>query len=124
MDLSVPSHFAAVLSQRMERRMPSAILPGREPGVPAALVWSPGQLEPEAIFAYGREPSSIAATFVALVPNDAEQDDIRFMEDGYVIMLSTLSAERLATALRKAEPTELRGQDQGRSLRITVRRTR
>ena len=123
MDLCIPGSFATILASRTEDRVPSAILPGREPGISAALVWTPGQSEPEAIFAMGPPPTAVAATFVALIPNDAAEDDIRFMEDGYVVLLSTESAQRLVIDLRAAAPVELRGREQERTLRIAVKRS-
>jgi hypothetical protein len=123
MDLSIPQTFATTLASRTASRLVSAILPARERGVTAALVWSPGQTEPEAIFADGPRPTAFAATFVAFVPNDAEQDDIRFMEDGYVVLLSQGSADQLVAKLRAGTPLELRGGSEKRTLRIAVTRT-
>jgi hypothetical protein len=120
MHLTLPSSFATTLADRIEGRVVSAILPTLEPGVSAALVWSPGQTEPEAICADGPAPTAIAGTFVALIPNDAEDDVVRFMEDGCVVVLSTQSAQRLVASLRTATAVELRGEH--RALRITVSR--
>src|SRR5262249_9802594 len=122
MDLSIPHAFATTLASRTESRLVSAILPGRERGVMAALVWSPGQTEPEAIFADGGQPTAFPATFVAFIPNDAAEDDIRFMEDGYVVLLSKASADHLIAKLRAGSPLELRGGSQERTLRIAVTR--
>jgi hypothetical protein len=120
MDLSIPRAFATTLASRTESRLVSAILPGREHGVSAALVWSPGQAEPEAIFAEGPRPTAFAATFVAFVPNDADRDDIRFMEDGYVVLLSKGSADHLVAKLGAGAPLELGGGSHERTLRIAV----
>ncbi|MGC4089964.1 MAG: hypothetical protein QM756_19165 [Polyangiaceae bacterium] len=120
MYLSVPSTFAVVLAERIERREASAILPDRAPGVTAALVWHPGQKEPEAIFAEASDPSAMAATFVAFVPNDAERDEIRFMEDGYAILLSAQSASELATSLKSGSTLQLTGGSDGRALVVAM----
>jgi hypothetical protein len=123
LDLSMPDTFALALAARTESRVGSAILPRRERGIQAALVWAPGQTEPEAIFAEGSTPTAVAAAFVAFLPNDAERDDIRFMEDGYVAMLSKESAQRLTGALRAGSPLELHGEGRERTIRITVTRS-
>jgi hypothetical protein len=123
MHLRLPSSFAAKLAERIEARAASALLPGRERGVEAALVWSPGQQEPEAIFVDGPPPTAYAATFVALVHSDADQDDIRFMEDGYAVLLSARSADRLVAALRAKEPFEVLGGVPRRSLAVACLET-
>jgi hypothetical protein len=123
MHLQLPQAFAPILADRIEGRTVSAIMPGREPGVAAALVWTPGQTEPEAIFADGSKPAAFAAAFVALIPNDAQQDDVRFMEDGYVVMLSQESAEALTRALRAGQKFEVRGGTQNRAVIFNVLRS-
>ena len=116
--LTLPSAFAQVLADSIESRTVFAVLPARDRSINGALVWSPNQQEAEAIFADGTAPSSLAATFVGLIPNDEPEDDIRFMEDGYVVLLSAGSAARLVAALREGSSVELRGGTQERTLMV------
>lgn len=119
MQLTVPSSFARSIANRIEARQVTAVLPRRDEGVHAALVWTPGQQDAEAIFVDGADASAVAATFVAFIPNDASEDEIRFMEDGYVALLSRQSAERLIDALRTTSPIHLKCAS-GRSLQIVT----
>jgi hypothetical protein len=120
MYLTVPSTFAAVLSERIERREVLAILPGRAPGVAAALVWHPGQQEPEAIFDETAEPSAIAATFVAFAPSDTDKDEIRLIEDGYAVLLSVRSANELVASLKSGSTLEIGSRSVGRTLMVAT----
>jgi hypothetical protein len=118
MQLSLPTAFAAGLADHLEKGQPVAVLPGRARGVPAALVWSPGQTEPEAIMVGGTQPTVFSSTFVALVPNEAPSDEVRFMEDGYAVLLSSASMARLAGTLRGRGTMQIsNGQ---RTLRVIV----
>ena len=90
------------------------------PEVDAALVWTPGQREPEAIIADDSEPSAIAATFVGFAPASTAHDELRFMEDGYVALLAPASTSALAQALRSGSPFELRDPASARSLHVTI----
>ncbi len=117
--LKLPPDFALSLADRVAAGEAAAILPKREPGVDAALVWTPGQREPEAIIADDSEASAIAATFVGFAPATAH-DELRFMEDGYAALLSPASASALAQALRSASPFELRDPTSARSLHVTI----
>lgn len=120
MRLTLPRAFATSLAERIESHSAAAVLPAREPAARGALVWSPGQHQPEAILAEGSDGATLAATFVALVPHDEAGDEIRFMEDGYAALLSAGTTKRLAAALRAEAPFELRGGTHGRMLAISV----
>jgi hypothetical protein len=109
MSLFIPRSFAAALAERLAQGEPSAILPGSLAGANAALVWSAGQSEPEAIIAQGADPTAIAATFVALVPFGEADHDVQFFEDGYCALLSARSQPRVVEALRSGKPFEVRG---------------
>jgi hypothetical protein len=118
LSLSIPRAFAKALAERTASGEASAVLPRWHADTGAALVWSVGQREPEAIIAEGTEPSAFAATFVALVPNDAAEDEIRFMEDGYAVVLSVQSKRHLVDSLQSGTPYELRDAARGRTLRV------
>lgn len=118
--LKLPRDFALSLAERVAAGEAAAVLPSREPGVDAALVWTPGQRDPEAIIADDSDPSAIAATFVGFAPASTPHDELRFMEDGYAALLSATSASALAQALRAASPFELSDAASARSLRVTV----
>lgn len=117
MQLTLPRSFGRTVADRIKARQVTAVLTRRDDEVQAALVWTPGQQEAEATFVDGADASAVAATFVAFIPNDAAEDDIRFMEDGYVALLSQQSAERLIVALRSGSPVQLRSSS-GRSLSL------
>ncbi|MGC4067024.1 MAG: hypothetical protein QM784_20785 [Polyangiaceae bacterium] len=119
MTLCVPRTIAATLAASLAAGNACAILPRRRADVRAALVWSPGQQEPEAIFAAGTPPDDFAATFVGFVPNGAPNDDIRFMEDGYAVVLCESSTHRLVRSLGAGVPLEL-GSSQGPRLYVAI----
>lgn len=121
MTLSLPPELAAQLADRLEADVSCAVLPPRKPDIRAALVWAPGQLEPEAIFdgTRGEPPTSFAAVFVALVPNVGPEDEIRFMEDGFAAILCEASTRSLTRMLRKSGDLEVRSAN-GRTLRVMV----
>jgi len=100
MYLVLPRDFAQALAERIAKGEPAAVLTGRAADTQAALVWAPGQTEPEAIIEDGASPAAIAATFVAFAPAGVAHDEVRFMEDGYAALLSTDSSRSLAQALR------------------------
>lgn len=119
MELAVPASCAKELSARMENRRPTALLTGLERGVSGALVWSPGQDAPEAIFDHRTKPTKLAANFVAFVPEGGSDDDLLFMEDGYVAILSAVALQRLISSLRSQVPFEIRSPQSGHTLRVT-----
>lgn len=106
--LTLPSAAARTIADRVSSGAAVAVLPGRERSVTAALVWMPGQAEAEAIFEAGTEPTSMAASFVALVPRGEQAEDVRFIEDGFAALLSEPTATGLADALRKGSPYSIR----------------
>lgn len=63
-------------------------------------------------------PTATAATFVGFAPADVTQDELRFMEDGYAVLLSADTSGRLAQALRAGAPHVLRDTT-GRTLHVT-----
>lgn len=118
MRVRLPPQFARMLADQLEANRPSALIPDREPTVEAALVWSPDQTEAEGIAAEGCDGSEIAAAFVAFVPNASPEDEIRFIEDGYGVVLSEGSTATLVEALRSSRPVRFgRG---ARTVEITV----
>ena len=82
LELAVGPDTAGALSAQLGAGNAAAVLPARERGVTAALVWTPGQTEPTAISAPGADGRRIAATFVGLVPDSTDADQVRFQEDG------------------------------------------
>jgi hypothetical protein len=119
MELSLPRSVGPKIAEHLEQGQAIAVVPGRSPGAVAALVWSPGQTEAEAIFAEGARPTAIAATFVGLVPNEAPSDEIRFMEDGYAVVLSSATTARLIETLKSGGALPI-GKGESRVLRVVV----
>lgn len=122
MVLKLPRDAAVTIADRIDATASIGVLANRDPAVTAALVWLPGQKEPAATFIDGSEPSAFAALFVALIPSDAPADDIQFMEDGYVVLLSADSAARLVNNLRDGSSVFFQGGNPERSLTIAVTR--
>jgi hypothetical protein len=105
----VPLDAASVLATELREGRPLALIVGRDPAAPAMLTWRPGQADPIAINADGSDGSHIAAIFVAFVPAPAPVDDVRFQEDGFVVLLAEGSGRRLVDALTSGRPCELDG---------------
>lgn len=119
MVLKLPRDAAVTIADRIDAVASIGVLANRDPAVTA---WSPDQIEPVATFIDGSEPSAFAALFVALIPSDAPADDIQFMEDGYVVLLSADSAARLVNNLRDGSSVFFQGGNPERSLTIAVTR--
>ncbi|HET7545469.1 MAG TPA: hypothetical protein VFK05_36630 [Polyangiaceae bacterium] len=64
----------------------------------ALLVWYPGQAEPKAIYSENSEGARLTGGCLAVVPG-GQQDEIRVMEDGYTLLLSSDTWGSLASAL-------------------------
>jgi hypothetical protein len=99
MVLAMPRAAAREIADRIAAGQAAAVLPGRDPALTAALVWAPGQVEPEATCEEGTDTSAVAAAFVMLLPQDSPTDVIRFLEDGCAAILSTSSAKSLVRFL-------------------------
>jgi hypothetical protein len=122
--LAIPNEDAAHLSDRLASGEAVALLPGRDPAVSAALVWTPGQHEPTAITAATGSETVISAWFVALVPTAESNDTVRFLEDGCAAVLSSDSTAQLIAALHDGRRLTIRGGDNARALTVTATRAR
>jgi hypothetical protein len=118
--LSVPRDGAELLAETLESRRAVAVLPGRDPGLPAALVWNPQQAAPEANAVAGKDASDLSAAFVSLVASDEPVDRVTFLEDGYGVLLSPDTAARLLALLRSGEANELVVAEAQRVLTVRV----
>jgi len=77
---------------------PFALLTEPAANADAMLVWHPGQVEPKAIYAEGSEGARLTGGCLAVVPA-GQKDEIRVMEDGYTLLLSSDTWGSLASAL-------------------------
>jgi hypothetical protein len=116
--LVIPSEDAARLGDRLASGEAVALLPGRDPGASAALVWTPGQNEPAAITAGTGSGAGISAWFVAFVPTAESTDTVRFLEDGCAAVLSPLSTAQLIAALHEGHRLTIQGADNIQALTV------
>jgi hypothetical protein len=77
---------------------PFSLLTEPAPNADALLVWHPGQAEPKAIYAESSEGARLTGGCLAVVPG-GQHDEIRVMEDGYSLLLSSDAWGSLASAL-------------------------
>jgi hypothetical protein len=109
---------AKFVADRVEAGEGLCVMVDRDPSVPAALVWEPGQNEATAINVEGTDGSLIAGWFVLLAPAQMADDDVGMREDGFTVLLSEASAGRLVRALRQGEPFRISGGSPSRTLVI------
>ena len=87
-----------------------ALLVDMPPDADAAMVWTPGSHEAQAIAAAGATGARIAANFLMIAPG-VDSDGAREIEDGYGLMLTQSSWDRLRAAIASGSPIELAGAD-------------
>ncbi|MEI9952966.1 MAG: hypothetical protein WDO74_29315 [Pseudomonadota bacterium] len=77
---------------------PFALLTEPAANADALLVWYPGQAEPKAIYAEGGDGSHLTGGCLTVVPG-GQKDEIRVLEDGYTLLLSSDTWGSLASSL-------------------------
>ena len=77
---------------------PFALLTEPAANADALLVWYPGQAEPKATYAEGSEGARLTGGCLTVVPG-GQNNEIRVMEDGYTLLLSSDTWGSLASAL-------------------------
>jgi len=118
MRLVMPRSVATGTAERLAAGQAIAVLTGRDPSVPAALVWGPGQSEATAITYDRMDGSRLAAWFALVVPSNERTDAIRFQEDGYCVLLTAETAAKLTEALRFS--STFRMEPRGSELSLTI----
>jgi hypothetical protein len=97
----VPKAARGVLGRgvgALDAGTPFALLTEPATNADALLVWYPGQTEPKATYAEGSEGARLTGGCLTVVPG-GQKDQIRVMEDGYTLLLSTQTWGTLASAL-------------------------
>jgi len=97
----VPKLARGILSRgvgALDPGTPFALLTEPAANADALLVWYPGQTEPKAIYAEGSEGAHLTGGCLTVVPG-GQKDEIRVMEDGYSLLLSSDTWGSLASSL-------------------------
>jgi hypothetical protein len=97
----IPKLARGILARGVEALDPGtpfALLTEPAANADALLVWYPGQAQPKAIYAEGSEGARLTGGCLTVIPG-GQQDEIRVMEDGYTLLLSSDSWGSLASAL-------------------------
>ena len=97
----VPKLSRGILAQGvggLDSGTPFALLTEPAANADALLVWYPGQTEPKAVYAEGSDGARLTGGCLAVVPG-GQKDEIRVMEDGYSLLLSSDTWGSLASSL-------------------------
>ncbi len=108
--LRVPaSALARVRSalDEMPEPMPLAFITGWEPSATGCFVWEAGQKEPLAIIPPNGGNARINGNFVLITPTEDDMDEVRTHEDGFGVLLTPPSYQRVVQAFRDATPVTL-----------------
>lgn len=99
------------------KNTPIALLTDIDPTANACLVWEPGQPVPTAITPPHSDGSRLCGCFVLFVPAQKEEE-IRFIEDGFSLLLSNRSWSAVRKALMKKRALTIPAGGDGSSLSI------
>lgn len=103
----LPKARQALLAQlKQHRDLLPALITDYEPAAGARLVWSAGQEVPTGISASGGTPTKIGGGFLFIFP-DADADEGRLLEDGFLMNLKPASWTRFRDALTRGQPITL-----------------
>jgi hypothetical protein len=84
-----------------------AFLTEPDPDANARLIWRPGQSSPRWISPDGIEANQITGGGLIIAVSDAHQDRSQIVEDGFSLVLRTVSWVKLKLALTRGAPLEL-----------------